>query len=160
MSPHTFVFWVHASTCARLEEAYRDIADRLQLPGRNDPKSNVLRLVSDWLWDEANGQWVMIVDNVDDADAFFLLRKRRRSEADASAQTPLATYVPQSRNGVVLITSRNKDAAAKLAGGYNNIKEVLAMNESEGLQLLRNKLRDRRFPRRSNVCPSAPGRTV
>ena len=51
MSPHTFVFWVHASTRARFEEAYRDIADRLQLLGRNDPKANVLWLVSDWLWD-------------------------------------------------------------------------------------------------------------
>ncbi|KAF1968777.1 hypothetical protein BU23DRAFT_558313 [Bimuria novae-zelandiae CBS 107.79] len=30
----------------------------------------------------------------------------------------------------VLITSRNKDAAARLAGGYNKIKEVLAMDES------------------------------
>ncbi|KAF2820766.1 hypothetical protein CC86DRAFT_238426, partial [Ophiobolus disseminans] len=29
--PQTFVFWVHASTRARFEEAYRDIADRLQL---------------------------------------------------------------------------------------------------------------------------------
>jgi hypothetical protein len=43
---------------------------------------------------------------------------------------------------VVLITSRNKDVAAKLAGGYNKINEVLAIDESEGLQLLRNKLRD------------------
>jgi hypothetical protein len=45
-SPQTFVFWVHASTRARVEEAFRDIADRLELPVRNDPKANVLRLVS------------------------------------------------------------------------------------------------------------------
>jgi hypothetical protein len=41
-SPQTFVFWVHASTRARFEEAYRDLAERLQLPGRSDPKANVL----------------------------------------------------------------------------------------------------------------------
>jgi hypothetical protein len=29
VSPHRFVFWVHASTCARFEEAYRDITNRL-----------------------------------------------------------------------------------------------------------------------------------
>jgi tetratricopeptide (TPR) repeat protein len=141
-SPSTFVFWVHASTRARFEEAYRDIAERLQLPGRSDPRANVLQLVSNWLRDEANGPWVMVVDNVDDAETFFPSRKRRRNEADASAQIPLSTYLPQGRNGVVLITSRNKDAAAKLAGGYNKINEVLAMDKSEGLQLLRNKLRD------------------
>jgi hypothetical protein len=141
-SPHIFVFWVHASTRARFEEAYRDIADQLQLPGRSDPKANVLKLVSDWLRDETNGRWVMVLDNVDEAETFFPSRKRQRDEADASAHIPLATYLPQSHNGAVLVTSRNKDAAVKLAGGYNKIKEVLAMDNSEGLQLLRNKLGD------------------
>ncbi|KAF2843949.1 hypothetical protein T440DRAFT_494281 [Plenodomus tracheiphilus IPT5] len=141
-SPQTCVFWVHASTRARVEEAYRDIADRLDLPGKNDPKANVLRLVSDWLRDEANGQWVMVLDNVDDVETFSPSQKKQRDKADADAQTPLATYLPQSRNGAVLVTSRSKDAAARLAGGYNRIKEVLAMDEGEGLQLLRNKVQD------------------
>ena len=141
------MFWVHASTEARFEEAYRDIADRLELPGRDDPKANVLRLVHDWLRDEANGRWVMVVDNVDNAETFFPSRKRQRQEdeadeADASAQIPLATFLPQSRNGAILVTSRSKDAATRLAGGYNKVKEVLAMDEGEGLQLLRNKLQD------------------
>jgi hypothetical protein len=39
--PHTFIFWMHTSNHARPEEAYRDIADWLQLPGRSDPKANV-----------------------------------------------------------------------------------------------------------------------
>ncbi|KAF9698264.1 hypothetical protein EKO04_003931 [Ascochyta lentis] len=144
-SPQTFVFWVHASTRARFEEAYKDIADRLQLPGRSDPKANVLRLVSEWLRDEANGRWVMVLYNVNDVDTFFPSRKRQRDKADAGAQisqTPLATYLPQSRNGAILVTSRSKDAATRLVGGYNKTMEVLAMNEDEGLQLLRNKLRD------------------
>ncbi|KAK7177302.1 kinesin light chain, partial [Paraphaeosphaeria sporulosa] len=91
-SPRTFVFWVHASTRARFEEAYRDIVDRLELPGRSDPK--------------ANGRWVMVVDNVDDVGT-FPSRKRCRSEADASAQTLLVTYLPQRRNGAILVTSRS-----------------------------------------------------
>ncbi|CAN9424569.1 unnamed protein product [Alternaria alternata] len=142
----TFVFWVHASTRARFEEAYKDIANRLELPGRDDPKANVLRLVHDWLRDEANGRWVMVVDNVDDVETFYPLRKRQRQhqrdEADASAQIPLATYLPQSRNGALLVTSRSQDAATRLVGGYNRTKGVLAMDEVEGLQLLRNKLQD------------------
>jgi tetratricopeptide (TPR) repeat protein len=141
-SPQTFVFWVHASTRARFDEAYRDLADRLQLPGRSDPKANVLQLVSEWLRDEANGRWVMVLDNVDDVETFYPSRKRQRGEADADAQTPLATYLPQSRHGAILVTSRSKDAAARLAGGHNKTKEVLAMDEGEGLQLLRNKLGD------------------
>lgn len=133
---------MHASTRTRFEEAYRDIADRLQLPRRSDPKANVVRLVSDWLRDETNRQWVMVLDNVDDIETFFPSRERQQDEADAGAQISLATYLPQSRNGAILVTSWSKDAATRLAGGYNKVKEVLAMNESEGLQLLRNKLRD------------------
>ena len=127
---------MHASTRARFEEAYRNIADRLQLPERTDPKTDVLRLVSDWLLDETNGQWVMVVDNADDLGVFC-----QRDEADVDMQTSLATFLPQSVNGAILVTSRSKDAAYRLVGGYNNMKEVLAMNEGEGLQLLRNKLR-------------------
>jgi hypothetical protein len=133
---------VHASTQARFEEAYRDIANRLELPGRDNPKADVLRLVRDWLRDEATGRWAMVVDNVDDVETFFPSRKRQRDDVSGDPPTSLAAYLPQSRNGSILVTSRGKDAAVRLAGGYNKIKEVLAMNEGEGLQLLRNKLRD------------------
>jgi tetratricopeptide (TPR) repeat protein len=133
---------VHASTQARFEEAYRDIADRLELPGRDNPKADVLRLVRNWLRNEANGPWVMVIDNVDNVETFFPSRKRQPDEADASAQISLATYLPQSLNGTILVTSRSKDAASRLVGGYNKIKEVLVMDEGEGLQLLRNKLLD------------------
>jgi tetratricopeptide (TPR) repeat protein len=141
-APQTFVFWVHASTGARFEEAYRDIANRLELPGRDNPKADVLRLVRDWLQDEANGRWVMVIDNVDDVETFFPSRKRQRDDVSGDPPTSLATYLPQGRNGSILVTSRSKDAATRLAGGYNKIKEVLAMNEGEGLQLLRKKLWD------------------
>jgi hypothetical protein len=43
-----------------------DIADRLELRERNDPKLDVLRLVSNWLCDETNWRWMMILDNADD----------------------------------------------------------------------------------------------
>jgi hypothetical protein len=43
----------------------------------------VLQLVSYWLRDEKNGQWVMIIDNVDNVETFFPSRKRQRDEPDA-----------------------------------------------------------------------------
>ncbi|KAF2820914.1 hypothetical protein CC86DRAFT_238954, partial [Ophiobolus disseminans] len=122
------------------EEAYRGIADRLELPRRHDPKADVLRLVSDWLHNEANGRWTMVLDNVDDVATFFPSQKRKQHEPNQAIPTSLAAYLPQSRNGSILITSRSKDAAARLAGGYNSIKEVLTMDEDQGVQLLCNKL--------------------
>jgi hypothetical protein len=139
-TPRTYVFWVHASTWARFEEAYRNIVDRLELPGRHEPKADVLRLVSNWLCNETNGQWTMAVDNVDDIETFFPSRRREQEGIVESSSASLATYLPQNRNGLILITSRSRNAAARVAGGYYNVKEVLAMDKSQTLQLLRNKL--------------------
>ncbi|KAF2182910.1 hypothetical protein K469DRAFT_786934 [Zopfia rhizophila CBS 207.26] len=78
---------VHASTRAWFEEAYRDITDRLELPGRDNLKINVLRLVRNWLCDEINGQWMMVLDNVNDVETFFL-------KSSESSSASLAAYLP------------------------------------------------------------------
>ena len=139
-TPPAFVFWVHASTKARFREAYKNIADRLELPERVDPKADTLRLVSNWLCDESNGQWTMILDNADDIEVFY--PKQTKTKQLGSTVTPLVDYLPQSRNGSILITSRSKDAAARLAGGHHNTKDVSTFNKDQALQLWRNKLRD------------------
>ncbi|KAF1935060.1 hypothetical protein EJ02DRAFT_471455 [Clathrospora elynae] len=51
-SPETWVFWVHASNSARLEQSYREIADQVKL-------SN-----------EKNGRRLLVLDNADDAAVF------------------------------------------------------------------------------------------
>ena len=66
-SPDTWVFWVHASNAARFEQGYRDIADVVKIAGREDPKAHIFKLVHDWLRG-CEGKWLMILDNVDDAD--------------------------------------------------------------------------------------------
>ncbi|OCK97191.1 uncharacterized protein K441DRAFT_470289, partial [Cenococcum geophilum 1.58] len=66
-SPGTWVFWVHASNAARLEQGFRDIADLVKLAGRTDPQANVFKLARDWLRDEKNGRWLLVLDNADDA---------------------------------------------------------------------------------------------
>ncbi|KAH7131167.1 P-loop containing nucleoside triphosphate hydrolase protein [Dactylonectria macrodidyma] len=128
-SPDTWVFWVHASTQGRFEEAYRAIADRLALPGRNDPNVSVLRLVTEWLRVEENGPWEMILDNADDVGVFF-----------STAQERLASFLPQNCNGSIVVTSRNMDVAERLVGGWSNILTIPAMKTEEACQLLREKL--------------------
>jgi tetratricopeptide (TPR) repeat protein len=142
VTPKAFVFWVHASSQGRFEEAYKNIADKLELPGRNDVKTDVLQLLSEWLSDEANGIWTMVLDSVDDTDIFFAPLHHKRNEVDAHRPNSLAAYLPQTRNGSFLITSRSKDAAIRLTGGYSNIQEVCPMNAKQSLQLLRNKLQN------------------
>jgi hypothetical protein len=121
------VVWIHASDPARFRQGYRDIADQLLLPGREDPKADVLQLVHAWLSDRRNGPWLMILDNVDDDGIFF---------SDDHNSKPLESFLPQAAHGTILITSRNNIAATNLVGGHGDVVQVEPMGEDEALALL------------------------
>lgn len=129
-----WVFWVHAATQARVEESFRAIADAVKLPGRNHPKADIPQLVYGWLYNERNGRWVMVLDSADDGDVFY---KTGRGGTDKKA---LASYLPQSRNGCVLATTRDRDLARRLTGGHNNVIEVGPMVEADAISLLEKKI--------------------
>jgi tetratricopeptide (TPR) repeat protein len=119
------------------------IADALKLRGRDDPQTNILQLVAGWLRDEANGRWLMILDNADDA-ALWVDQSHSRSVTaarDLAAMTgALSDFIPQAHHGSILITSRTEDVAVRLAGNYKDIVAVKAMDEEQALTLLRRKL--------------------
>jgi tetratricopeptide (TPR) repeat protein len=134
---------VHASSTARFEEGYRKIAERAKLPGWDQPDVDILRLVYSWLCDEANGRWVMIIDNADDLGAFSCPSDRRKGSKDdvsSNAAATLLESLPQSPNGSILITSRSRDVAFRLTGSYADIIRVHPMDQAHALALLRNKL--------------------
>ncbi|KAJ3543777.1 hypothetical protein NM208_g3397 [Fusarium decemcellulare] len=126
--PDTWVFWVDGSTRERFRSSYCTIAEQLDLLGRDDPKVDVLQLVSEWLQVEGNGPWHMILDSADEVDVFF------------SAQSPLSSFLPQSRNGSIAITSRSTDVAQRLVGSTRDILTVPPMTTDEAYSLLRAKL--------------------
>ncbi|EUC36943.1 hypothetical protein COCCADRAFT_86924, partial [Bipolaris zeicola 26-R-13] len=130
-TPHMVVMWIHASSPERFQQGYKRIAERLQLPGWNDPKKNVLQLVYEWLADSQNGQWLMILDNVDETNIFF---------SDNQDSDSLESYLPQVTHGSILITSRNKIAAKGLVGEHTGIIEVEPMSEEEAVELLHTKV--------------------
>lgn len=127
-----WVFWIHAAKRARVEEGFRTIADVIKLTGRNQPKADIPLLVQNWLSNERNGKWVMVLDSADDQEVFYDQRDER--------ERPLATYLPQSQNGSIVITTRNKHLASRLTGGYKDVIEVGPMIEADALTLLRKKL--------------------
>ncbi|MCJ1266225.1 hypothetical protein MMC22_006108 [Lobaria immixta] len=126
LHPEKHIFWVHASTRQRLEQAYRDIARRLQLPGWNDPAVNTLQLVSEWFNDDEN--WLMVLDNADDHDTFFA--------KPGSTVVPLSDYLPKNLQGLMLITTRDKRRSERLAGRHASIIVPL-MTISEAHELFR-----------------------
>jgi tetratricopeptide (TPR) repeat protein len=140
---------VHASSKPRFEEGYRYIAERNELPRRNDPGVDVLALVLDWLQTEEAGSWLMILDNADDVNLFYPKEENGNSAAASvvggsttatTDQRPLAACLPKYRNGNILVTSRSLDVAEKLTGSHKNIFQVSTMDDDQGLQLLCNKL--------------------
>ncbi|KAI4231138.1 MAG: hypothetical protein L6R40_007830 [Gallowayella cf. fulva] len=120
-SPQTWVFWIHASSKARIEEGYRRIAEATRLSGWDDPKVDILQRVRAWLCDESNGSWVTIVDNADDSSV-------------------LSDLAGESSNGSVLVTAWSREAALELVGNDEDILKVEPMSESYGLALFRKKL--------------------
>src|ERR1044071_339865 len=69
-SPEVSVFWVHASNAERFRQAYASIAHECQVPGYDDPKTDLLPLVKTWLESKDRGRWLMVIDNADDAQLF------------------------------------------------------------------------------------------
>ena len=136
------MFWVHASNAARFEAAYKEIADRFRLPRRDDTTVNVLQLVYNWLCSESSGRWLMILDNADDESLFYTQGQHGQDVASRSAlnKLALASFLPQSQNGSILITSRNTNVAVKLTGGHKDIIRIQSMSRDQGLELLQNKL--------------------
>ncbi|KAK3344474.1 hypothetical protein B0T25DRAFT_573411 [Lasiosphaeria hispida] len=77
----------------------------------------------------------MILDSADDCDVLY-----RLSSGNEHNGRPLATYLPQSRNGSILITTRNSDLAFRLTGRRPNMIEIGPIVQTDALKLLGKKL--------------------
>lgn len=128
-----WVFWIYAGTQERVEEGFRTIADTVKLAGRMQPKADIPLLVQNWLTNEGNGRWLIILDSADDREVLYHVYENHNQRA-------LATYLPESRNGSIVVTTRSRDLAYKLTGNYKNIIEIGPMAHKDALTLLEKKL--------------------
>lgn len=125
------VFWVNAATPARFEESLRRIA-RGVLVTKDDSGLEAMSLLKDWLETQHKEPWLMVVDNVDDKDAFFekdhILGGKSCSE-----------YIPSCRHGSLLFTTRNSQVAVDLTKGLSGI-DVKEISRNAGLELFKSRL--------------------
>ena len=130
---------MHASNAARFEQSYREIAITAKLSGAEDPKIDILGLVSRWLGSDDSRDWLMILDNADDTSIFF---------NPSTAQVPreggeissLSRYLSSNAKSLILITSRDKNTAIRLAGNDDRVFRISAMGEEDTNTLLAKKL--------------------
>jgi tetratricopeptide (TPR) repeat protein len=136
-SPEYSVFWVRASDAANFEGAYREIGQRLKIPGLDNDKADVKELVRTRLSQESAGKWLLIVDNADD---FGLLYNHAN---ESSGSRALHEYLPFSPLGAILFTTRDREAATRYAG--SNVMRIEEMNEAEARKLLKTGLQNKRL---------------
>ena len=110
------VFWVHCGSIARFDQGYREIARKLELPGIQDPGMDVVKTVFDWLSDEDNGPWLLVLDNADNQEIFFGSGNRSTQQDILKEQLGrLVQYLPRSVRGSTLITTRDRRVGERFA---------------------------------------------
>lgn len=97
------IFWVPAVDAATFEHAYRKIGTQLKIPGIDDPKTDIKKLVKVVLSQSTN-KWLLIIDDADDLDLLF----------GSSNAVPLVDYLPPSPKGSILFTTRSHEVVRRL----------------------------------------------
>jgi tetratricopeptide (TPR) repeat protein len=137
LSPGYSFFWVRASDATSFESAYREIGRQLKIPGLDNAEADVKALVKAILSSEGSGKWIMIVDNADDFEILY-------SKADERTEShALHEYLPFSRLGAIIFTTRDREAATRYAG--SNVITIEEMDDRESRELLQNGLQDKRL---------------
>jgi tetratricopeptide (TPR) repeat protein len=130
--PDRAIFWVPAVSQSSFEQAYQEIGLLLRIPGIADAQADVKQLVKAKLSDERFGQWLLIVDNADDVSILF------GSSSEGKVTERLIDYLPQSRKGSVIFTTRTTKAAIELAG--SNVIELGQLDATDAKELARTRL--------------------
>ncbi|KAN0070946.1 purine and uridine phosphorylase [Elaphomyces granulatus] len=113
--PEFSIFWMPATSVEKIEQAYIGIGERLGLQGVTP--TDMKKAVKAHLSSEKTGPWLLIIDNLDDMNIW--------TTSDASSPA-LKTYIPQSKYGFVLFTTRNQQLATSLVG-----PEVISIHEMD-----------------------------
>ncbi|OJI99265.1 hypothetical protein ASPVEDRAFT_80884 [Aspergillus versicolor CBS 583.65] len=142
-SPKAWVFWIHASNATRFEQSCRDIADRVKIHGRHNLKTNIFKLFQNWLQDENNGKWVLIIDNLDNDQLLhespLIEQNDLRSDEKGMTGQSLWEYFPYSLRGVIVITSRSRHVVSSIMED-RDIISVNPMDETHAITLFEKKL--------------------
>ncbi|KAK7423712.1 hypothetical protein QQX98_000902 [Neonectria punicea] len=121
--PDCSIFWVPAISATSFENAYRKIGTQLGIPGLDIDQADVKTLVKAALSQEATGPWLLVIDNADDRKLIF-------------SDPGLRDYLPFSRRGSILFTTRNHEVTTDLDIPRTNVVSVVEMTRGEAMELL------------------------
>ena len=125
LSKHSgyLVFWVPALNQENFELAYREIGSFLRIPGITDDNADMKQLLKNGLSSVDLGDWLMIVDNADDASMLF------DKLNDERGSSRLIDYLSRSDRGSILFTTRGRKTAGSLT--QSNVLKLDDMSEAK-----------------------------
>ncbi|KAM0471568.1 hypothetical protein ACHAPX_009224 [Trichoderma viride] len=127
--PDCSIFWVPAVEAAGFENAYREIGQSLGVAGIDEESADVKTLVKSALSCKDAGTWLLIVDNADDADL-------------VCGPTGLLSFLPFSRMGSILFTTRNHQTTVELDIPETGVVSMPGMSQTEATELLQRSLKE------------------
>ncbi|KAI1213575.1 uncharacterized protein F4807DRAFT_270747 [Annulohypoxylon truncatum] len=125
------IFWVPAINMTSFENAYRDIGKVLDIPGIEDDEADIKSLVKAALEKNA-GTWLLVIDNADDADLLY----------GRTASPAIRDYLPFSRQGSILFTTRNHEVAIAFEIHEKSICVIENLAEDEAIDMLGRSLKE------------------
>jgi hypothetical protein len=103
--PEYSIFWVPITSEQSAMQAYVEIARKLDLRKKNEDQ-DIRELVCQHLSSGRAGKWLLTIDNVDDQELVF----------GSDGSPGIEEYLPQSEDGLILLTTRSMQVAAGFAG--------------------------------------------
>ncbi|KAL4813902.1 hypothetical protein BDW67DRAFT_192655 [Aspergillus spinulosporus] len=121
--PEISIFWIPCTSYASVEQACMNIAQLVGMQGLKPGEAK--DRVKSYLGQGGSGKWVLIFDNADDMDMWV---------GGSVGAAGLADFIPQSQQGRILFTTRNRKLAVKMASYF--VIEVLEPDSETGLKIL------------------------
>ncbi|KAF1809490.1 hypothetical protein P152DRAFT_468342 [Eremomyces bilateralis CBS 781.70] len=130
---HCSVIWISVVNMESLHQSYLDATRQLGISGFKDNKADIKRLVQDHLSKESTGRWLLVFDNANDID-MWIAKAGPGLQQLGQGSHPLIDYLPKSKQGAVIFTTRDRKIAVKLA--QQDVVDVPEMGEDAASQLL------------------------
>lgn len=128
------VFWMPGQSVAAFREGASKVAEALNVVVGKD--GDATKVLHEYLESGSAGPWLLILDNLDDGKVLG---------EPTEPSDGLRSFLPESRNGRILFTTRSSQIAVDVAGG--EVVELEAMPLAEAKQCLATALVNKPSPR-------------
>jgi uncharacterized protein involved in tolerance to divalent cations len=136
------IIWIPATNSESLHQGYLEAAHQLEIPGWEDGKADVKKLVQEHLSNKYARQWLLVFDNADDLDMWTSTPRipvGHETETAASLGSDrLIDCLPRNKQGCIIFTTRDRRVAVKLA--QENVIELLELDNEAATELLKKHL--------------------